>query len=135
MGVKREPIILVLTSRPYRIENIEDMGSAFSDIRTQPSYTIDAEALDASFSAISGSIRVLLRVYDNYAPEGIDASFAQLDGSIRTTLRSYDDYAPEGLDSSFNAVSGTLNEILITYDNYAPEALDSSFVSIVGTFS
>lgn len=124
-----------LTSRPYPIVAVEGLHSSFEEIKPQPRYSIDSEALSGQFVSISGILRDLFREYTEYSPEAVGSSFVGISGQFKSIFKEYTDYEPEAVDSQFVSVAGTFNQILVPYEDYPEEALGSSFVSITGSFT
>ena len=122
-----------LTSRPYPLEDIEEMHTS-ATFRQAP-HLLDFEALETSAAVLTGNLGAVLKVYANGLPEALDSDALILSGEIRDALVTYEDGDPEALDSDAEILSGEIREALITYEDGDPEALDSSAILVSGVMT
>ncbi|MCC7462090.1 MAG: hypothetical protein IT480_06455 [Gammaproteobacteria bacterium] len=123
---------LLLTSRPYPIEDRSALASSFA-MNFGYTVTPGTEGMDSAFSALGGNLYGGLVNYDDAAPEGIDSAFSALGGNLYGGLVTYSNYPPEGMDSTFSALGGDLYGGLITYSNYPAEGMDSTLAPLAST--
>jgi hypothetical protein len=115
------PTEVLATSNIYPIEVVEglDMDFVLTDALQ---ITRDLGELDMGLALQSGSLRQLLRSYDEYEPEELDIDLVLLDGTLRVVFKSTD-MGDEGLDMDFILTDGVLRDALVQ-NAMLPEGLD-----------
>lgn len=125
-----------LTSRPYAIEDIEQLAIGAVENLRSPFEPVDVLQV-SSVNLISGSLREPLIEYQYWPAEGLQIGSAALTGGALLTpgdgSNVYTDWPPEGLlISSVAGLTGELKSPLINYTNWPAEVLQIGSLALTG---
>ncbi|MBT9158793.1 MAG: hypothetical protein DDT26_00040 [Dehalococcoidia bacterium] len=116
---------LYLTTPPYPIEIIEDLGSNATLLRGQ---LIEQpfDELVGNATLRGGQLRNPMVQYTNWPPEELASNAVLASGTLTTPLRSYTNWPPEELAGNAAITGGTIANVLIVYGRYQPEELSGN---------
>lgn len=130
---------LLITSRPYPIDDIESMqmqqiAAAHGAIYSPP---LEGVQLANPFF-VSGQLRQILKSYTLWPAEGVQfGSIAFVSGEMRQILKTYTNWPAEGVQMAMPAfVTGSMERLLVKYENWPVEGVQMKQISFVsGAFS
>jgi hypothetical protein len=112
-----------LTSRPYSIEDVEEMHIDATDLH-QATVPYWDEDMHIGAEVSSGTLRVLSLFYTDWPPEEMHIGAEMLTpGTLRALLLSYPDWPVEEMHIGAALTSGTLEVKLVTYQNWPFEEM------------
>lgn len=109
-----------LTSRPYSLEDVEEMHTTAPLAKDSPTLQDDDE-MHMSAPLVSGTLRAQLHVYQDGAPDEMHMLAGLLSGTLVDVLRAYQDWPAEEMHMLAALQSGTLETKLISYQNWPAE--------------
>lgn len=121
-----------LTSRPYSVEDVEEMHSTAPLLKDSPSLTPDDD-MHTEALLFSGMLRDQLQLYQHGIPDEMHALAALQSGELRNVLLAYQNWPAEEMHGTAALLSGTLETKLITYQNWPTEDMHATVALQSGT--